>query len=176
MPENQPFPKVVDLIPVAKSMGQEAFRQYLGSQLLVGPAPTAEGNAGGWSYLTDSRRAFREPTTSLVLMETDVVISLRKAPGRPFADTLLIGRAASNDVCLDHATISKLHARIQFSPNGELHLSDAGSRNGTTVAGRRLNKGETVLLTQGASVGFGVCRFQFLDAHLLQSMLLTIKT
>jgi len=46
-------------------------------------------------------------------------------------DTRTIGRGADCDVVLDHGTVSRLHARVQATPDGYLAVMDADSGNGT---------------------------------------------
>ncbi len=53
------------------------------------------------------------------------------------SDLLTIGRDPGCDVVLEHARISRLHARIEASENGHV-LIDLCSANGTVVAGQRV--------------------------------------
>lgn len=53
------------------------------------------------------------------------------------SDLLTIGRNPGCDVVLEHARISRLHARIEASENGHV-LIDLNSANGTVVAGQRV--------------------------------------
>lgn len=53
-----------------------------------------------------------------------------------------IGRAADNDVTLDHPTVSSHHARLSWS-GGLLHVEDLSSANGTYVDGARVKTGRT---------------------------------
>ncbi len=51
---------------------------------------------------------------------------------------VLIGRAPECDVCLPHPMVSRYHAELQRTPDGQLRIADRGSMNGITVGGRRL--------------------------------------
>ena len=64
----------------------------------------------------------------------------------------LVGRDPQADVRLDHATVSRRHARIVVDSRGTL-LEDLGSKNGTSVDGLDLSS-ETAL-HDGSRVGFG---------------------
>jgi hypothetical protein len=55
------------------------------------------------------------------------------------ADTS-VGKAANNDLVLEHEAVSRCHCRFVIKISGVLELSDLGSLNGTFVNGRRLKK------------------------------------
>ena len=87
-----------------------------------------------------------------------------------FPDTILIGRSATNDICVVHSSISKLHARIRLH-GGELLISDASSSNGTIVNGAKLETGEEIHLETGDLVRFGGCVLQVFSPEHLTSVL-----
>lgn len=84
--------------------------------------------------------------------------SLRVVPGGPRID---IGRAADNDLCLRHPSVSKIHATMAMTREGSLLLSDAGSTNGTYINGRRIAYGEARALHDGDVVNFGEVEVRF---------------
>lgn len=59
-------------------------------------------------------------------------------PLKPGANT--IGRAADNDIDLDHPKISRHHARIDLAENGSAKLIDLHSGNGTWVNRNKINE------------------------------------
>jgi hypothetical protein len=59
-----------------------------------------------------------------------------------------LGRALSNDVILADRRVSRRHAQLRWRAEN-YHLSDMGSRGGTTVNGRRVRQGEELSLTGG---------------------------
>ena len=71
--------------------------------------------------------------------------------GRP----LTIGRASDNDLTLNDASVSKIHAALLMSGEGTLLVADTGSTNGTYLNGRRISYGESRLIEDGDVVGFG---------------------
>ncbi len=81
-----------------------------------------------------------------------------------------MGRSATNDICVVHSSISKLHARIRLQ-GGELMVSDASSSNGTMVNGAKLAAGEEVHLETGDLVRFGGCVLQAFSPEHLTSVL-----
>jgi hypothetical protein len=166
---------VSSLQPLA-AQGAASFARKLGGWLLVGHVPDRTGD---WSYrtgaVTTSRsvRAIRGDDGELEAM-IDVnwsVFVVKKAPGNTtFAQTVLVGRASTNDIVLSHASVSKLHARIQLSRDG-LVLSDAGSSNGTILNGDQLRSGEEVGLASGDLLRFGSVALQVFAPEQLCSIL-----
>ena len=78
--------------------------------------------------------------------------------------SIIIGRASTSDIVIADRQISKLHALFQ-NVSERWELSDAGSRNGTWVGGRRLDgKGEPAPVRSGDVLSFGRAAFFFLDA------------
>lgn len=67
-----------------------------------------------------------------------------------------VGRLPICQVVIEHAQVSRLHARLEWLAGQERWcVSDAGSQGGTRVNGRRLDKGETVVLEHGDQIAFG---------------------
>jgi pSer/pThr/pTyr-binding forkhead associated (FHA) protein len=64
-------------------------------------------------------------------------VLLREFPLKGSAVT--IGRTDKNDVRVDHPTVSSRHAQVEFSSEGFI-LTDLGSRNGTFVNGRKVQR------------------------------------
>jgi pSer/pThr/pTyr-binding forkhead associated (FHA) protein len=75
-------------------------------------------------------------------------------------DVIRIGRAPSNDIVIDHPTVSAQHALLTKSPSG-YRLKDAGSTNGTQVNGVSITDAE---LKDGAEIRFGYVTGVFRDA------------
>jgi hypothetical protein len=132
----------------------------IGAWVLVG-APMQE-EAGEWSFRTLSARTVRDASGAVeaVLDDTYLVHPLKKMKAGPFAGTVLIGRSRTNDVCVAHSSVSKLHARIRTDANNALFLSDAGSSNGTFFNNERLATDAEVRLVHAAQIRFGACSFQ----------------
>ena len=70
----------------------------------------------------------------------------------PIRESMTIGRGETADVKLEDRTVSRLHARIDDTPDGPM-ISDAGSRFGVTVSGRALS--EPCRLTAGSVIQLG---------------------
>jgi len=85
---------------------------------------------------------------------------------------LQIGRANTNDICLDDRTVSSRHARISvgnspflYAKGVEVTVEDAGSTNGTLVNGRKVEQAQ---LKHGDSVKIGQHEFEFIDENQLR--------
>lgn len=168
-----PFILIVDLKQIASRMSEEDFLRELGGPVLVGKPPNIITEGDEWSYRTASKRTVTDFSEgkAIVVQESDAVFILKKAPDARFADTILIGRAASNDVCINHSSISKLHARVRLLENSGYEITDAGSRNGTEVSEVLLSGENAAALTDGSSIVIGACSFQFQTASRLYRIL-----
>ena len=87
------------------------------------------------------------------------VLSLTiQTPGEPVRRFLVdrpavtLGRASTNDVFLVDRTLSRVHARLDETPEGFV-LTDLGSRNGTLLNGARI--GDPVALAAGDRIVLG---------------------
>ena len=87
------------------------------------------------------------------------VLSLTiQTPGEPVRRFLVdrpavtLGRASTNDVFLVDRTLSRVHARLDETPEGFV-LTDLGSRNGTLLNGARI--GEEAIVGAGSVVTSG---------------------
>lgn len=80
-------------------------------------------------------------------------LALPASAGRSFA---LAGRAAPPcDLPLQHASVSREHAALQFDARGALFVCDLGSTHGTLVNKRRLPAREFARLRVGDVLAFG---------------------
>ncbi|HEY0760820.1 MAG TPA: FHA domain-containing protein [Pyrinomonadaceae bacterium] len=74
---------------------------------------------------------------------------------KPGGRRLNVGRASDNDLTVNDASISKIHAALLMTSEGTLLVADTGSTNGTYINGRRIAYGESRLIEDGDVVGFG---------------------
>jgi hypothetical protein len=84
--------------------------------------------------------------------------NLEFAPG---GRRLNVGRATDNDLHLNHASVSKIHASLRMDNIGTLLVADTGSTNGTHVNGQRIPYGEAHPISQGDLLAFGDVEVRF---------------
>lgn len=173
-PGNKGIP-IQDLAVRAQAWTATVFAKQFGSLFLVG-APVDEGgdDEEDWAYQTTYIRSVPEASGRMAFIDVKrtAVYPLRKARKGPFADTILVGRSASNDVCVDHGSISKLHARIRRLGEGSWRLSDAGSLNGTKVNDRAVSG--DVEVRDGDRILFGSMAFEVYEAKRLHHILIRL--
>ncbi len=73
----------------------------------------------------------------------------------PSSGRVSIGRGAANDLQIDDASMSKIHATLLVAGDGQMTVADTGSTNGTSVDGERIAYGTAVAIAAGAVVTFG---------------------
>jgi hypothetical protein len=98
---------------------------------------------------------------------------LRKRPNNPYPDTVTAGRADSNDIVVPYDDLSKLHAYFTRSPEGAWLVADAGSTNGTWLAGERLAPNESKKLAERDQLGLGEHAFEVFVSAALADWLAT---
>ncbi len=104
------------------------------------------------------------------------LVKIEKSTRASWLSWISVGRARNNDIILRHSSISKLHAQIHTEENEataekSFFISDAGSANGTSVNGKPLEKGESILLHLGDKITLGDIECKFLDAQSLHENL-----
>jgi len=79
----------------------------------------------------------------------------------PGGKRLSVGRVADNELVLNDASVSKIHAALTMNVQGTLLVADTGSTNGTFINGRRISYGEARQIEDGDVVGFGDVEVRF---------------
>jgi FHA domain len=80
---------------------------------------------------------------------------------KPGGKHLNVGRATDNELSLNDASVSKIHAALAMNQQGTLMVADTGSTNGTYINGRRITYGEARQIDDGDVVGFGDIEVRF---------------
>jgi hypothetical protein len=103
------------------------------------------------------------PTAAPPMPDVEVIARISQQNGsreirlifKPGGKRLNVGRAADNELTLNDASVSKIHAALLMTTEGTLLVADTGSTNGTFINGRRISYGESRQLEEGDVVGFG---------------------
>lgn len=74
-----------------------------------------------------------------------------------------LGRMEGNDLVLNHASVSRQHARL-FLEGEQVFLEDLGSSNGTFVGDQPIAKGVRVLIKPGKVLSFGQVQAQLMQS------------
>ncbi len=83
-----------------------------------------------------------------------------------------LGRHPENTVEIPDRSVSKFHAQIQRTHDGRYILQDLGSRNGTYVAGQRVERFD---LADGDELVLGTVRFRFREQRAQSTMTSSVK-
>ncbi len=107
---------------------------------------TSPGNKTCWV----SHRLVTHPDRWLAVVCIDETINTVELPG---GEPLSIGRATTNQICIEHPSVSRLHAVLTLGD--EITVVDEGSTNGTSVAGRALAPHTPVKVNLGEAIAVG---------------------
>jgi hypothetical protein len=168
MPSVTNIGTIADLIEFVRQHPVTHLVQELGPAVLVGPSKNEEElkKRDEWAYHTVT--ADMDPVTGNFDMFRDsIVLGVKKARRGPFANTVLVGRAETNDVRVPDDSVSKLHARIKIAEDGSLCLMEAGSTNGTWVNGEKIVNREPVAIVPGDQIVFGLRHFKLYQTEKL---------
>ena len=80
---------------------------------------------------------------------------------KPGGRRLNVGRVSDNDLDLNDASVSKIHATLVMNLQRTILVADTGSTNGTYINGRRISYGEARQIEEGDVVGFGDVEVRF---------------
>lgn len=90
-------------------------------------------------------------------------VEKRAKANEPFEFGITLGRTDSNDLVLEHHSVSRFHAFLRLDEATRTWLlTDAESRNGTWVNGRKLVPNEAVAVRDEAKLRFGDAELTFL--------------
>ena len=97
-----------------------------------------------------SHRLVTHPDRWLAVVCIDDAINTLELPG---GEPLSIGRATTNQVCIEHPSVSRLHAVLTLGD--EITVVDEGSTNGTSVAGKALAPHARARVNLGEAIAVG---------------------
>ncbi len=187
---------VHDYIPLAKAMTADMFADRYAHPFLFGKEVLEEEFRFS-TLVTDEKGATvppREPQQDALKVVTGPggllpgargtdtfrirhwVIAVKKPTGSPSPDRIFMGRGESNDICVPHKTVSKLHGYFQRDPQitTRWFVVDTGSANGTKHNGMRIPPRAKVALVDADTIVFGRCVFQWMSARALYERLIAM--
>lgn len=101
-----------------------------------------------------------------------MVFLLTKTRDNAFVRRITIGRTSNNDLPVEDGSVSRFHAWFQRdNEDGPWAVVDAGSKNGTKVNGRPLEKKKPFVLGNGMKIRIGHVDLAFYDAKGFLKML-----
>lgn len=74
---------------------------------------------------------------------------------------LSVGRTRENNLWIDDASVSKIHASLVLNHEKQLTVADTGSTNGTFVGGERIAYGKAAAVNDGEPIKFGTVAVAF---------------
>ncbi len=97
-----------------------------------------------------------EPEREIYNAEFSVKGQIKKVK-LSFADRqrLNVGRTKENDLYIDDASVSKIHAALVLNSERQLMVADTGSTNGTFINGQRIAYGKAIPLKDSDRLKFG---------------------
>lgn len=94
----------------------------------------------------------------------------------PQSGTFKVGRGDEVDLRIDDPSVSRDHACMHLGRDHEIHVSDAGSSNGTHVRGKRLEPGQRVPVAAGETFEVGSALLMVQDPFGAQKVAATKPT
>lgn len=99
-----------------------------------------------------------------------MAVVIEKTKDNAFQRRITIGRTANNDIVLDDTSVSRFHAWLE-QDQADWVLVDAGSRNGSTVGGRKIVAKAPSVLSNGLVVRIGALQLTYYTAQGFLDML-----
>jgi hypothetical protein len=98
-------------------------------------------------------------------------LSMALVPRKNTPGQLTLGRAPTNDLEINDATLSQLHLLFMEGERGHWTVRDAGSKNGSWLEGVQLRAGQPATLEDGARVQAAqVCLTYYRPAGLMRRL------
>jgi hypothetical protein len=94
-----------------------------------------------------------------------LAVMIAKTKDNAFQHRITVGRTANNDIVLDDQSVSRFHAYLQSDERAGWTLTDAGSRNGSFVSGRRLAAKAATALSNACVVRIGAVQLTYFTAQ-----------
>jgi hypothetical protein len=143
----------------------EFVKKYPGAYFVA--AEEGQLGAGFTTAVMDTSPAERKKSEAEIVD----VFAIAKAPGNPYSDRISVGRARNCDVVVRDSSVSKLHAHVRPTADGNFEVIDLGSQNGTAINGRIVAANQSERVFFGDSVPFGSIDLLLVDGQALYHLL-----
>jgi hypothetical protein len=162
-----------DFIPIARGMTGEAFCGRYDHPFLFGKEVLEEEFRFQTLVTREASMSAEGRQGTDTFRIRHWVMPVKKPDGAPGQDRIFLGRGETNDICVPHRTVSKLHAYFVRDPRilTRWFVLDTGSANGTKANGMRIPGRSRVALVDGDTISFGRCVFQWMSARSLYERL-----
>lgn len=153
---------------VRKQSREEFLKQYPSPVLLVQTDQLNRERSFKTNTISGATADLaRAMATGAVKLSPDVskyeVLPVVKSKNSPWAGRISIGRARNNDIVVEDASVSKMHAHL-IEEGAGFKITDASSHNGTVVNGTKLDAAATSTIKSKDVVVFGAIVTKLLGA------------
>lgn len=165
------MPAFRELVSTAKELPETLWEHEWRTPLLLVHNSALEPDTTPFNTRQPSSFDIEQSLASFVGQDDTFAFFLRKqSASSPFQDRVFVGRARTNDVVIAARGISKLHCYFR-EIDGTWVIADAGSKNGTFVAGERLDSRREVPLRNSSEVCVGIVRAMFVTPDAIAAIL-----
>lgn len=152
---------IAEYAELYRDMGPTAFQHHFKRAALVGYGIYGSVAERPKQWCRRTLPTDENQELNAVRSLVDRVWPICKDPGAPRGPRVILGAAAESDVVVPDYSVSTRHCAFSFEP-GRLLISDLDSLNGTFMAGRRLEPGETFPLVDRVPLCVGRIKVQYL--------------
>ncbi|KAF9427063.1 Kanadaptin [Podila epigama] len=156
-----PLPTNATSEPTREKDTQEEPRKSASHNQTPKDRSAAIPNAPPLKYQKPSWSGYPNQQFSFEVIKNGVIVDRVEAPEKEF---MVIGRLPMCDLEMEHPSLSRYHAVVQFKSNGECFIYDLNSSHGTKLNKARIPPNVHVPLKPGDQLRFGestrICLFQ----------------
>lgn len=152
---------------------QAELAEHIGGRpaLVYEPRKLAVGDEDAEFGATRRLRTVSAVSSKAIGGGQPMVAFVGKSQTNAFQTRVTVGRTGNNDVVIDDPSVSRFHAWFEESQGHAWAIVDAGSKNGTAVAGKKLVPRRKADLTNGTRIQVGKVDLAFYTPDGLLQML-----
>lgn len=90
-----------------------------------------------------------------------IVFEVAKSDRNNFKNMVTIGRTDNNDIVIKEGSVSKFHAYLSQALKGGFKLTDAGSRNGSSISAGNVLAHQSAPIVSGETITLGRVSLKF---------------